>query len=665
MFTHCLFFLSYFCIREMKAKYFRNRVATIFWNGDNSLQFKNLRYLPRWMVIAIDLLIAVCSFYISFLIIDNLDSTFYKVLSVFQQGLFIVLIYLSSFFVFSTYSGLIRHSTFVDVFKIVIACTATLLVLITVNYSYYFLYDQKVFLMPFLIVNTTVTFVALLSFRLLVKRMYALVSNSKQESYNVLIVGVNDDSIALAEALSTSKNQNFNLAGFISFRKDHQRIKILGKPIIKYGSKFYDRIAPMKITGIIIAGAQLSITQKNELVDKALANNLKIFSVPEITQWTDKEDVTSKIKEIQIEDLLERDAIHLDDSEISNYLKNRIVLITGGAGSIGSEIVRQVSSYQPECILILDQAESPLYDLELELKEKFPDVHYEVILGDVRCRERILNVFKNHDISVVFHAAAYKHVPMIEKNPKEAVAVNIMGTVNLADLSTQFNIDRFVMVSTDKAVNPTNVMGASKRAAEMYVQALQQNDNVSTKFITTRFGNVLGSNGSVIPYFKKQIENGGPVTVTHQDIIRYFMTIPEACQLVLQAGTMGNGGEIFVFDMGKPVRIMDLAERMIKLSGFQPYQDIDIKIIGLRPGEKLYEELLSDNSTTLPTHHKKIMIAKDKPLDYNIVCIHMEDISNAADSENDSFIVSKIKQLVPEFISKNSVFELLDKKVNL
>lgn len=648
----------------MKAKYFRNRVATIFWNGDNSLQFKNLRYLPRWMVIAIDLLIAVCSFYISFLIIDNLDSTFYKVLSVFQQGLFIVLIYLSSFFVFSTYSGLIRHSTFVDVFKIVIACTATLLVLITVNYSYYFLYDQKVFLMPFLIVNTTVTFVALLSFRLLVKRMYALVSNSKQESYNVLIVGVNDDSIALAEALSTSKNQNFNLAGFISFRKDHQRIKILGKPIIKYGSKIYDRIAPMKITGIIIAGAQLSITQKNELVDKALANNLKIFSVPEITQWTDKEDVTSKIKEIQIEDLLERDAIHLDDSEISNYLKNRIVLITGGAGSIGSEIVRQVSSYQPECILILDQAESPLHDLELELKEKFPDVHYEVILGDVRCRERILNVFKNHDISVVFHAAAYKHVPMIEKNPKEAVAVNIMGTVNLADLSAQFNIDRFVMVSTDKAVNPTNVMGASKRAAEMYVQALQQNDNVSTKFITTRFGNVLGSNGSVIPYFKKQIENGGPVTVTHQDIIRYFMTIPEACQLVLQAGTMGNGGEIFVFDMGKPVRIMDLAERMIKLSGFQPYQDIDIKIIGLRPGEKLYEELLSDNSTTLPTHHKKIMIAKDDSLDYSTVLMHINEISTAAESKNDSFIVSKIKQLVPEFISKNSVFELLDKNVN-
>ncbi len=649
----------------MKAKYFRNRVAAIFWNGDNSLQFKNLRYLPRWMVIAIDLLIAICSFYISVLIINNLNSTFYQVLSLFQQGLFIVLVYLSSFFVFSTYSGLIRHSTFVDVFKIVIACTATLLVLVAVNYTYFFLFDQKVFLMPFLFVNSTITFVALLSFRLLVKRMYSLVSQNKQESYNVLIVGVNDDSIALAEALSTSKNQNFNLAGFISFRKDHQRIKILGKPIIKYGSKFYDRIAPMKITGIIIAGSQLSITQKNELVDKALANDLKIFNVPEITQWTDKEDVTSKIKEIQIEDLLERDSIHLDDSQISNYIKNRNVLITGGAGSIGSEIVRQVSSYQPDCILILDQAESPLYDLELELKENFPDVHYEVILGDVRCRDRLQQVFETHSISVVFHAAAYKHVPMIEKNPKEAVAVNILGTVNLADLSAQYNVERFVMVSTDKAVNPTNVMGASKRAAEIYVQALQQNQNVSTKFITTRFGNVLGSNGSVIPYFKKQIENGGPVTVTHQDIIRYFMTIPEACQLVLQAGTMGNGGEIFVFDMGKPVKIMDLAKRMIKLSGFKPYEDIDIKIIGLRPGEKLYEELLSDTSTTLPTHHKKIMVAKDKALDHEIVVAHVREISMAANSKNDVFMVSKIKQLVPEFISKNSVFELLDKKVNI
>jgi FlaA1/EpsC-like NDP-sugar epimerase len=649
----------------MKARYFRNRVAMIFWNGDNSLQFKNLRYLPRWMVVAIDMLLVISSYYVSFLVVVNISSTFYEVLSLFQQALFIILVYLSSFFIFSTYSGLIRHSTFVDIFKIAVACSATMLVLITVNYSYYFLYDQKVFLMPFLIVNMTISFVALLSFRLFVKRLYSSFSRNKQKSYNVLIVGVNDDSIALAEALTTSKNQNFNLVGFVSLKKQHQRIKILGKPILKYGTKFYDRIAPMKVTGMIIAGSQLSIIQKNELVDTALANNLKIFSVPEITQWTDQEDVTSKIKEIQIEDLLERDSIHLDDTQISSYLYHRNVLITGGAGSIGSEIVRQVSCYKPKCILILDQAESPLYELELELREKFPDVSYKIVLADVRRKDRLEQLFKSTKISVVFHAAAYKHVPMIEKNPREAVSVNILGTVHLADLSVAYKIDRFVMISTDKAVNPTNVMGASKRAAEMYVQSLQQQAGDQTKFITTRFGNVLGSNGSVIPYFKKQIESGGPVTVTHRDIIRYFMTIPEACQLVLQAGTMGNGGEIFVFDMGKPVRIIDLAERMIQLSGFKPYEEIDIKIIGLRPGEKLFEELLSDSSTTLQTHHQKIMIAKDTPLDYEIVLNYIIEIAAAAHKENDDAVVRKIKLMVPEFISKNSVFELLDRKVNI
>ncbi|MEN8816286.1 MAG: nucleoside-diphosphate sugar epimerase/dehydratase [Nonlabens sp.] len=649
----------------MKVNYFKNRIAQIFWNGDNSLQFSSLRYLPRWVVIAIDLLLVVISFYISFLLLENINASLYSVLSIYQQALFFILVYLAFFFVFSTYSGLIRHSTFVDIFKIALACLSASVLIIIVNYSYDFLYDEKVFLMPFLIINTSITFASLLSFRVVVKRFYSFASQNKQKSYKVLIVGVDDESIALAKALKNSKSQNFNLAGFISFRKEHQRIKILGKPIIRYGNKFYEKIAPMKVSGLIIAGSQLSTTQKNELVDKALANHLKIFNVPEITQWSDQEDVSSKIKEIQIEDLLERDAIQLDDSQISSYLEDRIVLITGAAGSIGSEMVRQVSTYHPKCVLILDQAESPLYDLELELKDQFPNVAYQVVLADVRRKDRLEQIFKANKISVVFHAAAYKHVPMIEKNPKEAVCVNILGTVILADLSVKYGIDRFVMVSTDKAVNPTNVMGASKRAAEMYVQSLQQQAKTTTKFITTRFGNVLGSNGSVIPYFKKQIETGGPVTVTHQDIIRYFMTIPEACQLVLQAGTMGNGGEIFVFDMGKPVRIMDLAERMIKLSGFQPYEDIDIKIIGLRPGEKLFEELLSNTSTTLPTHHQKIMITIDSYLDYEIVMNHIHEITNAAINEDDVVVVSKIKLLVPEFISKNSVFELLDKELNL
>jgi FlaA1/EpsC-like NDP-sugar epimerase len=617
------------------------------------------------MVVVIDLLLVICSYHLAFLVINDIGSNFYEVLTLLQQAIFIILLYVASFFIFSTYAGLIRHSTFVDIFKIGLACATVMTVVVVVNYSSYFYYGEKLFLMPFLIVNTSLTFGAMLSFRLLVKKVYASFSNYKHKRDTVLIVGVNDDNIALAEALVTSNSRNFNFVGFVSLKNDSKQVKILGKPILKYDAKFYDRILPMKVTALIIAGSSLDLNQKNELVDKALANNLKVFSVPEITQWSDKEDVAATIKEIQIEDLLERASIQLDDSQISSYLNGKNVLITGGAGSIGSEIVRQVSRYQPECILILDQAESPLYELELELRDAFPDVSYKVILADVRRKDRLEQVFSSNKISVVFHAAAYKHVPMIEKNPKEAVGVNILGTVHLADLSMAYKIDRFVMISTDKAVNPTNVMGASKRAAEMYVQSLQQRATGKTTFITTRFGNVLGSNGSVIPYFKKQIESGGPVTVTHQDIIRYFMTIPEACQLVLQAGTMGNGGEIFVFDMGKPVKIMDLAKRMIQLSGFKPYTDIDIKIIGLRPGEKLYEELLSDSSTSMPTHHQKIMIAKDQAISYKDVLNHIIEITAAAQQENDVFLVGKIKQLVPEYISKNSVFELLDKKVML
>lgn len=649
----------------MKIEYLKNRIAQVFWNGDNSLQFKNFRYLPRWIVVAIDLVLVLCSGYFSFFLIENLNSTFYEVLSINQQVAFLLLVYLASFFTFSTYSGLIRHSTFVDVFKIVMACSMAMLFLIAINFTYYFLYGQEVFLMPFLIVHLSITFTALFSFRLAVKKAYSFFSNTNLKVHDVLIVGVNDDSIALAEALTTSQNQNFNLMGFVSFKKDHQRIKILGKPIIKYGSSFYKIIAPMKVTGLIIAGTPLSLKRKNELVDQALAHDLKVFYVPDITQWVDQEDLSLKIKEIQIEDLLERPVLHLEDAEISKYLNDRVVLITGAAGSIGSEISRQVSNYHPKCLLILDQAESPLYDLELELKEHFPTISYKVILADVRQKDRLEQIFKDHSISVVFHAAAYKHVPMMEEHPKEAVHVNILGTVHLADLAVAYKVERFVMVSTDKAVNPTNVMGASKRAAEMYVQSLQQHIPDHTKFITTRFGNVLGSNGSVIPYFKKQIANGGPVTVTHLDIIRYFMTIPEACQLVLQAGTMGKGGEVFVFDMGPPVKIMDLAKRMIKLSGLQPYADIDIQIIGLRPGEKLYEELLTGASTSLPTHHHKIMIVKDQTMPYEKLVTHLTQITTALQQEKDEAVVHQIKQLVPEFISKNSVFELLDHNATL
>ncbi|WP_124980815.1 polysaccharide biosynthesis protein [Nonlabens xiamenensis] len=647
----------------MKWQYFKRRATQVLWNEDNALRFKNIRYLPRWIVVLIDLCIVCASFLLSYLIVREITPDFYQLLTIPEQALAIIAVHFLAFFVFSTYSGLIRHSTFVDILKLALACLASATALAVINYSYYYLYAEKVFLMPFLIVNMAITFVLMLQFRVVVKSVYAFFTKMGASCKSVLVVGINDESIAVAEAITISKNQNFQLKGFVSLSKKHDRIKILGQPIFKFDEDFFTEIEYLKVDGLIFVGNQVSVTKKNSIVDKALAYDLEIFNAPDIIHLDEGVDVVKNIKQIQIEDLLERAAIHLDDTQINRYLNNKTILITGGAGSIGSEIVRQVAAFNPKKVIVLDQAESPLYALELELRQSYPQVDFEFVMGDVRRKQRMENVFEAFDIKVVFHAAAYKHVPLMENNPREAIWVNVLGTVNLADLAVQHQVERFVMVSTDKAVNPTNVMGASKRAAEIYVQALQEENNHSTKFITTRFGNVLGSNGSVIPHFKKQIEQGGPVTVTHKDIIRYFMTIPEACQLVLQAGTMGKGGEIFVFDMGKPVRIMDLAEKMIKLSGFEPYHEIDIEVIGLRPGEKLYEELLSDESTTLPTHHRKIMVAKVCNESLETVTNQIIELAAAAESGSNDQVVLNLKRMVPEFVSKNSIYEMLDQEV--
>jgi FlaA1/EpsC-like NDP-sugar epimerase len=624
------------------------------------VRLRNLNYLPRWLIIVIDLNIVVFSFFLTWLIASNMNVSFYKVLTRPQECAFISLVYFSSFFLFSTYAGLIRHSTFVDVFKIAISCLCSALFLTFISYSYFAIYGDKIFLIPFLMINMVITFSCMLMLRLVVKSVYSYMVSMGKKKHRVLILGVNDDSIAVGEALSSTEHQNFVLAGFVSLKKEYKKIHILGVPIFKFDDHFFEAITPYKVKGIIMVGNQLSVKEKNEIVDRALDYKLRVYHAPTITQWDNDAAAKFQIKEIQIEDLLERQPIALDDSQINAYLNDKTILITGGAGSIGSEIVRQVSLYDPKLVIVLDQAESPLHSLELELRKHHPEIAYEFVLADVRKKNRLENVFSSHSISVVFHAAAYKHVPLIERNPTEAIQVNILGTVTLADLAAQYQVDRFVMVSTDKAVNPTNVMGASKRAAEIYVQALMKENLSATKFITTRFGNVLGSNGSVIPYFKEQIQNGGPVTVTHENIIRYFMTIPEACQLVLQAGTMGQGGEVFVFDMGKPVKIMDLAKKMIQLSGLVPGKDIEIAVIGLRPGEKLYEELLSDASTTLPTHHKKIMRAIDDTMKLEDVMNLIIEIAAAAETSNDTFMIRKLKILVPEFISENSVYQLLD-----
>jgi FlaA1/EpsC-like NDP-sugar epimerase len=420
----------------------------------------------------------------------------------------------------------------------------------------------------------------------------------------------------------------------------------------------------MNAEALILADKSLTKEEQITIVDDCLEHNLKVYTVPIITDWANQKEISQKIKSFQIEDLLDRKPIILDKQSISAQLLDKTILISGAAGSIGSEIVRQVIDFSPATILILDQAETPLHNLTLEIQNLNSDIKVKSIVTDIRSKKSLEKVFAEYKPDVVYHAAAYKHVPLMEENPSQAIFVNVKGTKNLADLSLKYKVDKFVMVSTDKAVNPSNVMGASKRIAEKYVQSLYfnelKNNAATTKFITTRFGNVLGSNGSVVPLFSKQIAEGGPITITHQDIIRYFMTIPEACQLVLEAGSMGKGGEIYIFDMGKPVKIIDLANKMIRLAGFIPDKDIKIKIVGLRPGEKLYEELLNDGSKTLPTHHEKITVAQEIIGDYNLVDTEISELIKTAHFQNSNTIVSKMKSLVPEYISMNSTFETLD-----
>jgi FlaA1/EpsC-like NDP-sugar epimerase len=504
----------------------------------------------------------------------------------------------------------------------------------------------------------------LLLFRVAVKEIYQLIKKGAKGilKKRVAIIGSDDQTVALAKALTTESNLPFKLVGFLTESFVSNKFKLLGKPVIPINNNLAEIINNYDIEGVILISESISVKEKKSIVDECLENNIEVFNVPFLEQWNSKSDIRSQIKPIQIEDLLERDSIAIEDKAIKEDLENKVILVTGGAGSIGSEIVKQIASYTPKLLVVLDQAESALHELELDLIEKFPNLKFITELANISNMYRLEQLFTKYQFNVVYHAAAYKHVPLIERNPHEAIFVNILGTVNLSVLAVSHKIDKFVMISTDKAVNPTNVMGASKRVAEMYVQSLQKKEPIHTRFITTRFGNVLGSNGSVIPYFRKQIAAGGPVTVTHKDIIRYFMTIPEACQLVLQAGTMGSGGEIFVFDMGKPIRILDMAERMIKLSGLTPYEDIDIEITGLRPGEKLYEELLNDTSTTLPTHHPKIMISEVPTLPFLEINLKIKKMIKVATRYKDTEVVTLLKDLVPEYKSENSIFTKLDSK---
>jgi FlaA1/EpsC-like NDP-sugar epimerase len=514
-----------------------------------------------------------------------------------------------------------------------------------------------------LLVNFSVSSTLLILLRSAVKSAFNYINNySSSKKTTVLIYGSDTSAVLVKQALEASAKTNFVIAGFVDadtnkINKEIQQVRVYD---INKLAKLKEKRA---IDKMIIMNHHLDEQSKKTALEACLALGIQVLTVPPSDQWIYGKLNMQQIKDLKIEDLLQRKTIQIDTTRISEDLQGKRVLVTGAAGSIGSEIVQQVLQYNPAMVILCDQAESPLHDIRLEVEEKFAEVPIKIFIGDIRNYNRMQKLFSDYKPEVVYHAAAYKHVPMMEENPSEAVRANVLGTKNIADLSVAFGVSKFVMVSTDKAVNPTNIMGATKRIAEIYIQSLKNApENKNTCFITTRFGNVLGSNGSVIPRFRAQIQKGGPITVTHPEITRYFMTIPEAVHLVLEAGTMGSGGEIFIFDMGEPVKIVDLALKMIKLAGLQPDRDVKIVYSGLRPGEKLYEELLNDGEHTMPTHHEKIKISEVISYPRQQVANHIAELIELNQKNDEFAMVNKMKEIVPEFISKNSKFEDLDNK---
>lgn len=579
-----------------------------------------------------------------------------------QGTLFYTLFGALSVVVTSSYKGIIRYTGLQDGARIIAMVFLNAVLVSIANLIFY--YNSLANVVPYsvIIISFLSASLILFNYRLVVKYVFSYYKNVIFKKARILIYGAGQTGIITRHVVDSSPRTQ--TVGFLE--NDRNKIGKVLDGVKIYGASYIEveqLINELDIDEVVITIKELSLETKNDLVDLCIKNQVKIRTIPPIEKWVRGELSFNQIKEINIEDLLGRESIKLDKQSVENDLKGKRVLITGAAGSIGSELVRQVIQYNPESLILIDQAESDLYSIEREIGQRDSRIKIALYLADITNKDRIKPIFAYHKPEVVFHAAAYKHVPMMESNPSEAILCNILGTKLLADLAVEFKVEKFVMISTDKAVNPTNVMGCSKRIAEIYVQSL--NNHVrrlgGTSFVTTRFGNVLGSNGSVIPLFKKQIKMGGPITVTHPEVTRFFMTIPEACQLVLEAGTMGKGGEIFIFDMGKAIKITDLAKKMIYLSGFEPGRDIDIVYTGLREGEKLYEELLNNYEDTLPTHHSKIMIAKVKEYPYDEVDKFVDLFNDLVYDHNELKMVALMKELVPEYKSNYSRYEVLDK----
>jgi len=617
------------------------------------------QYASRWLVLAIDCLLVLQTFVLAYFIRFNFTFNFTTQDFLYQQPLVLVLA-LVSFLLVGSYKGVVRHTGVKDALNVMFAVSVLaglLVVLVLVNRALH-IYPDFTIPLSIIVVHYLLNVVVLIASRFVFKILYRRAVLEFKIQTNVLIYGAGDSGFITHSALVKDTKQGFNVVGFIDDNTSKIGKRIDG--VMVYNSAVLNRefILKNRLKEVIVSIQNIKPSRLMQITDDLIAHNVKVKIVPAVDKWIDGELNAGQIQQVKIEDLLDRAPIELKNPAIKRELFGRVVFITGAAGSIGSEIARQVGTCNVKQLVLIDQAESPLYDLEQEFVNlKISNFVAEV--ADVRDTKRMQQLFEFYKPQIVFHAAAYKHVPLMEGNPYEAIRVNVCGTKRLADLSISHDVDKFVMVSTDKAVNPTNVMGATKRAAEMYISSLVNTGK--TKFITTRFGNVLGSNGSVIPLFKKQIDAGGPLTVTHKDITRYFMTIPEACQLVLEAGIMGKGGEVYVFDMGESVKIYEVAIKMIQLSGLNFPEDIDIKISGLRPGEKLYEELLANDENTLPTYHEKIMIAKVAEFNKAEVKEKIEGICIANNQVDNIEIVSLLKKLVPEYRSNNSIYEKLDK----
>jgi FlaA1/EpsC-like NDP-sugar epimerase len=616
------------------------------------------RNTPRWIIFLIDLGICLASLMLAYQLRFNFrvpenEIALWKIAI---PSLLLVRIF--SFLIVRTYAGIIRYTSTRDAMRILLTITGGSVFLLLSNMISVRIIG--VFLVPtsIIIIDYFTTVFAMTVFRIVVKVLYQEIKNPSRDKKLVIIYGAGESGVITKRALDRDAGTRFKVMAFVDDDKSKGGKQLEGVNIF-HSSELDDLLRSNDIEQVIISIQNVRTANKQAIIETAISFNVPVLNVPPVNNWINGELSFRQIRQVKIEDLLQRDPIKLDLESIRSQLTGKVILISGGAGSIGSELARQIIPFKPKYLIILDQAESQLYELELELKEKFGIKNFETVIADIRQFERLIRVFDHFKPEVIFHAAAYKHVPVMENNPSEAILTNVQGTKHLARLAVQYGVQKFVMVSTDKAVNPASIMGATKRIAEIYCQSL--NRQGKTKFVTTRFGNVLDSNGSVIPRFKKQIEEGGPVTVTHPDITRFFMTIPEACQLVLEAGAMGKGGEIYIFDMGKSIRIIDLANNMIRLSGLTPGKDIQIIYTGLRPGEKIYEELLTDNETSIPTHHEKILIAKVREYEIQEIEKDIDELIGLFKNQDNNAIVRKMKEIIPEYVSANSVFEELDK----